>query len=149
MCPNIQIFISRRSEITCCLISSTERRPSIPRSLHAVRSSASERESIPSIWIIRSSFLILIQVKNAQLLKMRPWSDKIKLLYEAGALLFTLNKTLHDNMLSIPCMTSRFRIPYMTIKSSISYTLNKFPLEVLYSRVQSPSITNQYMVDLL
>ena len=46
-------------------------------------------------------------------------------------------------------MTSKFIIPYMTKKSSISYTLNEFPLEVLYSRAQSPSITNKYKVDLL
>lgn len=44
---------------TCWRISSTENKPSMPRSLQSSRSSASERDSTPSAWINLSSTLIL------------------------------------------------------------------------------------------
>lgn len=50
---------------TCCRISSTESKPSKPRSLQAWWSSASERDSTPSAWIILSSFLILKKRDNS------------------------------------------------------------------------------------
>jgi hypothetical protein len=57
---------------TCCRISSTDLKPSIPRSLQAARSSGSERVSRPSFWIILSSCLILLLPAQHQEIVLSP-----------------------------------------------------------------------------